>query len=304
MRIHRGFLLVTGLCAALALAGLAGCAAQPQQPPRAAELTPQQIAALLAAPDRSAADRTADARRKPAQVLGFIGLRPGQVALDVSAGGGYTTELLARAVGVNGKVYGQSRPVGAPAPRPAEPEGGLPVPRQMPSQAAPGMPGTEVAPPRPAPRPSPEALAARNAALRAAGADAAPIIAAVQPLDNPVPPAIAAEQADVVTLMLNYHDLGFLGVDRARMNKAIFQALKPGGVYVVADHAGRPGTGISESGTLHRVEEAFVVREVEAAGFRYAGRGDFLGNPNDPRDRNQPEPPQPKDDFIVKFIKP
>ena len=69
------------------------------------------------------------------------------------------------------------------------------------------------------------------------------------------------------------------------MNAAVFAALKPGGLYVIADHAGRPGTGISESGTLHRVEEAFVRREVEAAGFRLAAAGDFLRNPADPRDR-------------------
>ena len=88
------------------------------------------------------------------------------------------------------------------------------------------------------------------------------------------------------------------------MNRTIFAALKPGGVYVVADHAGRDGTGIAEAGTLHRVEEAFVVREVEAAGFRLAERGRFLSNPADPRDRNTPEPPMPKDEFVVKFVKP
>jgi len=55
--------------------------------------------------------------------------------------------------------------------------------------------------------------------------------------------------------MFNYHDLGHMGVDRARMNKAVFAALKPGGMYVIADHSGRPGTGISEAGTLHRIEE-------------------------------------------------
>ena len=104
--------------------------------------------------------------------------------------------------------------------------------------------------------------------------------------------------------MFNYHDLGHLGVDRAQMNAALFRALKPGGAYVIADHSGRPGTGISESGTLHRVEEAFVRREVEAAGFRLVAHGDFLRNPNDPRDRNTPEPPQPKDEFVLKFVKP
>jgi len=104
--------------------------------------------------------------------------------------------------------------------------------------------------------------------------------------------------------MFNYHDLGFLGVDRAKMNAAAFKALKPGGFYVIADHAGRPGTGISESGTLHRIEEAFLRKEVEAAGFKLVAEGTFLRNPNDPRDKNTPDPPQPKDEFVLKFVKP
>ena len=81
--------------------------------------------------------------------------------------------------------------------------------------------------------------------------------------------------------MFNYHDMGHLGVDRARLNAAIFAALKPGGSYVIADHSGRAGTGISESGTLHRVEESLVRREVEAAGFRYDGESSVLANPAD-----------------------
>jgi predicted methyltransferase len=93
-------------------------------------------------------------------------------------------------------------------------------------------------------------------------------------------------------------------VDRAQLNAAVFRALKPGGSYVIADHAGRAGTGITEAGTLHRVEEALVVREVEAAGFRLAATGDFLRNPEDPRDRNTPEPPMPKDEFVLRFVKP
>jgi predicted methyltransferase len=98
--------------------------------------------------------------------------------------------------------------------------------------------------------------------------------------------------------------MGHLGVDRAKLNAAIFAALKPGGSFVIADHSGRPGTGISESGTLHRVEESLVKREVEAAGFRLAAEGNFLRNPNDPRDRQEPDPPQPKDEFVLRFVKP
>ena len=132
--------------------------------------------------------------------------------------------------------------------------------------------------------------------------DNATIVA--QPFESPVPAEVAASALDIVTIMFNYHDLGFMNVDRERMNRAVFAALKPGGVYIVADHAGRAGTGISESGTLHRVEEAFVRAEVERAGFRLLAAADFLRNPNDPRDRETPDPAQPKDEFVLKFVKP
>jgi predicted methyltransferase len=155
--------------------------------------------------------------------------------------------------------------------------------------------------PAPTVRPtSPQALAARIAANPALGN----IVAVVRPFDNPVPPELAAGRLDLVTLMFNYHDLGHMGVDRAQMNRRLFAALKPGGIYVIADHAGRPGTGISEAGTLHRIEQAFLRKEIEAAGFRQVDEGFFLRNPDDPRDKNTPEPPQPKDDFILKFVKP
>ena len=87
------------------------------------QLSSEQIAQIVASPDRSEADRTNDLRRKPEQMLGFIGIRPGIVALDLSAAGGYTTELLARAIGPSGMVYGQSQPrdpsrAPQPPPRP------------------------------------------------------------------------------------------------------------------------------------------------------------------------------------------
>ena len=255
---------------------LGGCATR-------SDLSPERIAAIVSSPDRSAADRTNDIRRKPAEMLAFIGVRPGMVALDVSAGRGYTTELIARAVGPSGKVFGQTPPPRDPgrAP-PAQPEGA----------AAPARPAAAVTAPAP------------TLAERARNPAASHIVAVVRPFNDPVPPEVANGGLDLATLMFNYHDLGHLGVDRARMNRAIFEALKRGGVYVIADHAGRSGTGISESGTLHRVEEAFVKTEVEAAGFRLAATGNFMRNPADPRDRNTPEPPMPKDEFVLKFVKP
>jgi predicted methyltransferase len=187
-------------------------------------------------------------------MLSFIGVRAGMQVLDVSAGGGYTTELLARAVGPQGVVYAQT------------------------------------------PKPSPRLIERlKSPALKN-------VVLVQRKFDDPVPPE--AKGLDLVTLMFNYHDFGHFGVDRASLNRALFAALKRGGRYVVADHAGRPGTGISESGTLHRVEETLVRQEVEAAGFRLAEEGTFLRNPADPRDRETPDPPQPKDEFVLKFVRP
>src|ERR1700761_7509841 len=64
-------------------------------------------AAIVAAPDRSEADRQTDQRRAPAQMLAFTGAKPGMKVFDMEAGGGYSTELLARAVAPNGVVYAQ-----------------------------------------------------------------------------------------------------------------------------------------------------------------------------------------------------
>ena len=293
MKITRKDVLVAIITNVVLLLGIHMTGAGQDSPP----LSSAQIIEILSSPDRTAADRTNDLRRKPEQMLGFIGIRPGIVALDLSAAGGYTTELLARSIGPTGKVYGQSRtrdPNQAPT-NPAVPEG-----NSRPNLAPVATP---VAPPA-APRPSPVALADRGARLHEAGIPAAPIVALSRPFEDPVPLDLASEQIDLVTLMFNYHDLGLLGVDRAAMNRAVFRALKPGGLYVIADHAGRPGTGISESGTLHRIEEAFLRQEVEAAGFTLVEEGKFLRNPNDPRDKNTPDPPQPKDEFVLKFVRP
>src|SRR6266853_2070493 len=289
---RKALLAAIGVSAGLFLNAEAATAQQSRPP-----LSSEQIAQIVKSTDRTAADRTNDARRKPEQMLGFIGIRPGIVALDLSAAGGYTTELLARAIGPSGTVYGQSQPSDpsrTPTP-PSAPEGNT-----RPNLAPVAAPG---APPA-APRPSPVALADRDARLHEAGVPAAPIAALSRPFEDPVPLDLASEQIDLVTLMFNYHDLGHLGVDRAAMNRAVFRALKPGGLYVIADHAGRPGTGISESGTLHRIEEAFLRQEVEAAGFTLVEEGKFLRNPNDPRDKNTPDPPQPKDEFVLKFVRP
>jgi len=277
--------------ALLALGAGAGMSPSAQAQSGTATLSPDRIAEIVANPDRSAADRTNDIRRKPTQMLAFIGIRQGMVALDLSAGGGYTTELIARSVGPAGRVYGQSAPRDPARVPPAAPEGAA-------APAAPAPPAAATPPPA-GPPTTPLRLADR-----AKNPAAGNIVSVVQKFEDPAPAAVASGGLDLVTLMFNYHDLGHMGVDRAQMNKAVFAALKPGGMYVIADHSGRPGTGISESGTLHRIEESFLRQEVEAAGFKLVAEGNFMRNPADPRDKNTPDPPQPKDEFVLKFVKP
>ena len=122
------------------------------------------------------------------------------------------------------------------------------------------------------------------------------------------------DKLDVVFNSQFYHDLFNPQFDPptggpeglAKVNKAIFDALKPGGVYVVIDHAGRPGTGYSENNTLHRVEESVVKDELAKAGFVLEAESNVLRNPADPRDKIVFDPSirGKTDQFMLRFRKP
>jgi predicted methyltransferase len=108
---------------------------------------------------------------------------------------------------------------------------------------------------------------------------------------------------DFVLINLDYHDLA--ADDRAAMNKKVFAALKPGGVYGVVDHNAADGAGDSAGKTLHRIEKALVVKEVTAAGFKAGKEGEMLRNPDDPRTGNALKEARGKTDrFVLKFEKP
>jgi predicted methyltransferase len=126
-------------------------------------------------------------------------------------------------------------------------------------------------------------------------------------LDDPLPPE--AKNLDAVFMVLFYHDTVWQKADRDRMNRAVFQALKPGGVFAIIDHSGRPGTGTTETQTLHRIEEKVVREEIERAGFKLAGDASFMRNPADARDWNDaPRAAADRrgtsDRFVLKFVKP
>jgi predicted methyltransferase len=248
----------------LCIVALAACACA------TAPSTPQasigsQYQSLVDAPDRTAADRALDPGRKPAAFLEVLAVKPGMQVGELFAGGGYTTELLARAVAPSGKVYAENT-------------------KWVLEKFGKGWD---------------ERLAR-------------PVNAAVvredRELDAPFPPELAGA-LDLVVTNANYHDAVWLGVDRAKMNGAVFAALKPGGRYVVSDSSAKPGSGLSDVKTLHRIDEAAVRSEVEAAGFKLESSSDILRNPADTRDWSaSPMAAGPKrgtsDRFILSFVKP
>ena len=184
-----------------------------------------------------------DSHRKPAEMLAFLGVKPGMRVGELASGMGYTTELLARVVGSQGVVYAQNTPLVL------------------------------------------KLFAAQPLAARLERPVNKCVIHVEREMDDPFPPE--AKDLDLVVIFGAYHDTdagGLMQADRTKMNRAIFATLKPGGRYAVFDSSAKPGTGVSETARLHRIDEALVQREVESAGFKLERSGDFLRNPADPRD--------------------
>jgi len=112
---------------------------------------------------------------------------------------------------------------------------------------------------------------------------------------------------DVVWTTQNYHDFHNLADPQiATINQAIFNALKPGGVYFVLDHAAEAGSGARDTNTLHRIDEETVKQEVKAAGFELVGESDILRNKSDPHTGKVFEGAIQghTDQFLLKFRKP
>jgi predicted methyltransferase len=238
----------------------------PATAPKAAPFAvSKSIEAIVAAKDRPEADRALDAGRHPGELLAFFGVKPGMKVAELFAGGGYTSELLARAVGKSGVVYGQNNHFIL------------------------------------------ERFAEKPWSERLARPVMKHVVRVDRELDDPLPPE--AKDLDAVFAVLIYHDTVWLGVDRDKMNQAVFAALKSGGTYAIVDHSGRVGSGTSETQSFHRIEESALRAEVERAGFKVAGEAMFLRNPADTRDWNDSpiaaaERRGTSDRFVLKFVKP
>lgn len=136
-----------------------------------------------------------------------------------------------------------------------------------------------------------------------------PVYPNVTVLRMPVNEFKVPEKLDMVWTSMNYHDLHntFFGpADLAVLNKAIYDALKPGGVYLVLDHAATTGSGLRDTNTLHRIDAQIVRKEVLAAGFELDGQSYVLRNPADDHGIKVFDPVirGNTDKFIFKFRKP
>src|ERR1041385_4913506 len=216
--------------------------------------------AIVASPDRTDADRQTDKRREPAKMLAFTGVRAGMKVLDMEAGAGYSTELLARAAGPTGTVYAQDSAAVI------------------------------------------ERFVKDKFDIRAQSPAMKNVVHVIRDFDDPIPPEV--KELDLITFFFAYHDVTYMPVDRAEMNRKMFAALKPGGFLIIADHSARPGDGITVARTLHRIEESVLRGEIEAAGFRLVDEGNFLRHPEDPRDAAVFRPQVPVDEFVLKYQKP
>ena len=228
---------------------------------------PGFLAAAVADPARPAADVARDANRKPAETLAFAGVEPGVKVAELLPGGGYFTRIISKAVGSSGHVYAL-----VPAPRPD------------------------------APADAPD-FAARVKAI-AADPDYSNVSVVVEPFAALKTP----EPVDLVWTSQNYHDLhNFPGLDLEVFNQMVFEALKPGGIYLILDHASVPGAGAQRHLDFAQDRPG----NGEARGARRpdsysSARAILLHRPADPHTAKVFDPAirGQTDQFILKFRKP
>lgn len=256
--MKRKLTCIGAFAAALAVAAV--------DPARATGTTPAHIAAALADPARPTEQVARDAVRKPAEVLEFSGIEPGDKVADFMSGGAYFARLFARAVGPAGRVYAfvpdeEFRNCG-----PEETEGTLALQRDK---------------------------RYANVSLLMAPVNA---FRAPEPLD-----LVWTSQN-----FHDLYDPFMGPADVPAVTKSIFAALKPGGVFLVVDHVAQAGSEIRDTDTLHRIDPEVVIRGALAAGFRLEAQSDLLRNPQDTHALRVFDPAirGRTDQMILKFRKP
>jgi len=217
--------------------------------------------------DRPAEDKALDAARKGAEVLIFAGIAPGMTVLDTNSAGGYYTELLSRTVGEHGKVYAHNGAVYWNFMKGTEPE--------------------------------------RFADGRLANV--------VQIHEGAETVNMEPGSLDAAMAVLAYHDYFMTVEDRPGGPRedvpavlgSIYKALKPGGVFIIVDHIAADGAGPDDFDKMHRIDPAFVQKQMEDAGFTLAATSDILKNETDDPTKSPfaPEVRRKTSRFVYKFVK-
>ena len=195
----------------------------------------------VAAPDRSDADRARDARDKPAEVLEFAAFKPGMRIADIFGGGGYYSEIIAHVVGPKGHVLLLNDPAYAQ-------------------------------------------FAAEGLATRFKDGRLSEVERRVAPNEDL---GLGRSTLDGALFVMSYHDLyfedktDFPRIDAGQFLEQIRAALKPHGKLLIVDHAAVAGSGSTPAQTLHRIDEAFAIKDIESHGFRLVRRFEGLRNPAD-----------------------
>jgi predicted methyltransferase len=195
----------------------------------------------LADPRRPAEQVKLDAARKPAQLIAFARLKRGDKIADFMPGNAYFTRIMSDVVGDAGHVYAF-------------------------------LPTEQLA------NCSPQEVAGTRLLEHEPG------YANVSVLSDATANFRAPERLDVIWTAQNYHDLHdtFMGpADVAALNKRFFDALKPGGIYLVIDHVAEAGSGLRDTESLHRIDPKRLRREIEAAGFEFDAQSNALRNRSD-----------------------
>lgn len=262
----------------------------------AAEPVPAYVEAALADPSRPDTDRQRDANRKPAELITFSSIKPGDKVADFMPDGGYFTRIFCKVVGDAGHVYVIEVTRLATAP----------PPEQLPSPSA---------PPQSVPSASEAAGACHNVTTSNLKSRLVP---APELHDDSDPgyvyeywsssPAAenftAPELLDVIWTSDNYHDLhneAFGSPDMSKVNTALLAALKPGGLLLIEAHALEMGPGARHGTSLHRISVEQVRQAVTQAGFEFAGE---LHDGEDARSANAHDVHPKTERLLLKFRRP
>jgi predicted methyltransferase len=231
-----------------------------------ADNVPASVAAALSDPRRPAEQVRLDATRRPALILAFAQVKSGDRVADFMPGNGYFTRILSDVVGPTGRIY---------AFNPAEQIKNCP----------------------------PSEIAGSQAIARD------PSYANVTLLTGSLANFRIPEKLDLLWTAQNYHDLHdtFLGpANVTALNKAFFNALKPGGIFLVIDHVAESGSGLRDTETLHRIDPIRLRHEIETAGFVFEAQSAALRNPNDDHSRSVFDPlvRRSTDQVVFRFRRP